>query len=1471
MRFRLKTRVRLMAFYIMVLMSVVISAGAVVFTGVNRASSSDSRSNITIHDELDKDAAYVSKLKLVDLSTGTEPFDKNDSPGNDSSASNKIVRSFDTVVYNYEYTITPDSATDYYKRGRVGFRIELPYDKSKVRFDEDAMTWVDKTPGYEAKTTMEQINGVQTQVFIAYRLLEPTPTVSTTIPGTSTIKIHLKVGAAENGFRFHPTVKAWTVPNDEQHRMMTCDTEDVTVSATPQIDIKVEKANPSYTDTGEVDFDGAPGWFNYGKGKMKGALSDFGLAVDLRWADKSKGLKGIEIPKGPISFDLTISNAWRDTGSSTNHANRGDLQPLLWDWTKMGSAQTNGRTSSLGLHILPVRELAGFASSSHDGPYYFYDTIDGKNVSKNTCTYRSGHFTVTEVLNPDNTKTLHVTLDNYKIDPDSFPTDSADVKKTVFNSNFVDGKGNVQVGQISSARFQLFSPTYTSDGKYVKDLYNHDVTLQQDLTIASGITATGASGAKVSQQSYTGNDHEWLSFAMRPAFWQVLSYLCPYQNTVFWNGMDCYGWASDDARRGTDSALQGEDIAVLTGYQTRNVNSVMGVELVKIDPNVIEVPDSPRFLDDRPSWNNNSVSPNLYAKPPKIKYGVRADGKAWSSDQEQNEADISSLVYYDTPAEAKRHGLICGILFGDSGAAPADYYLDSYVRHFGPGLVLRVKDGAKLGSVAQLTGVVYAWTREQLAGSNGAPAVYASDEEWRNWTYGINPIDFMSKVRPQYRYGSDGHYRKAQYDETGYIGQDSPDSNLGDSVYIVGERPRVDVTTEQTNKADGTVKTVFDLGNAERIVDWKISANADTMKSSIGKTHDTDLYVTATLPKGLSYNPGSSYLDGEYEQGDSSGGSIKNGVPLEPVITANGDGTTTLQWTIRGVKSDGTNHYVHYSTTIGDMVNPDNDVQDGQKFDTIVRIKSRLNKALPTWNRKTAAVFSIKISKLRSSAVATSAEPSLNDVDREIGFHDRLGINDKANLYAVAIMPYSKSDRGGFTGSYKMSALTVSTENEDLHAVEVWFTNDVRYRAVDPLKITRDEVKGWHKAMLDVSTGTVTIPSGYEAPTAWGVTADAVSTQGSYDFRVRLKPKGNAPGDLYRAIWTDGDSTVSATAVVVSRSVSGVQWLDRNRDGVRQDTDYLMPGVKVSLVDKTTGKTLMGLDGKELSTVTDKNGHYELTGVPAGSGYQLRFKPALKTNWDRLSVTVKKAPGSTPETDSSGIGVMKTTSGNVEYAYIDLAEFPAADKMTSSVYIDSNENSGVLDGHPVNLMFTISKSLVGRDNGEWSPEDRYKAIIAPMDASSDLSLLSVAQNGNNGGENKTVVTSDGILFTDPSSKTVMVDTDRLLSMPTGRYSWKISEDATSKVANVLYDKSEYVVKVVSSIDPVSLTTSLSLTIDKNGQGIGSTDIRFKNRYVGMGEMPMTGSNQLIWLTILVAVMSIVISVVSIDSIRSRRN
>lgn len=68
--------------------------------GITPFKSKSAAPDITLNDELTEDKAYVSKIKQVEVHDGTAPFDKDNARGNDSGDNNRIVRSFDNVVYS---------------------------------------------------------------------------------------------------------------------------------------------------------------------------------------------------------------------------------------------------------------------------------------------------------------------------------------------------------------------------------------------------------------------------------------------------------------------------------------------------------------------------------------------------------------------------------------------------------------------------------------------------------------------------------------------------------------------------------------------------------------------------------------------------------------------------------------------------------------------------------------------------------------------------------------------------------------------------------------------------------------------------------------------------------------------------------------------------------------------------------------------------------------------------------------------------------------------------------------------------------------------------------------------------------------------------------------------------------------------------------------------------------------------------
>lgn len=1367
--------------------------------------------DVTIHDMLDTDSAVVSRLRLTDRITGTAPFDKDNERGDDKDENNDIVRSYDTVTYDYEYTLTPDSTMDYYRRTRVGFRFELPYPQDKVTFDAEKMGWVDHTPGYEPKLTTETINGTVTQVYTCYRLLEPTSQSPTVNPGTGSIGLSVAVKGAPHGYRFHPTVKAWpawdkTNPTNTGTHPPAVDTPaDVTVSA--KLNLNVRMVDYGNVDRGVFDFSsGAANAPNRTEGKVTGLGWGVALVTELRWPDRTKGLKGLEAPSGRITYRLRLSNQYSDdTKTGTKHPMERRWQPLLYDYGHIDNEDSKyGRTFAW---MGDLRYRAPGVADRADG----YDRVARGDTTITTTTGGRG----TDVT---------VSFDGY--DTSVFPIHNKLNGTHNCSTDYMTSDcSTMQVGAIHTDVLQFVTPT-SRDGRTVAQYYGN-VDQTANITMDDmGLTATGVSGDRLataednSNQAATGDDHAGSAVNVRiPGTYSTRVRYTYWGNDMSWNDAGTNGdWTHPDYSNGSDSLIQGAKLRLQIGHniiiQSEGDAEVMGMGLVKFDPNSIEP------VDDHPD-TQPTIFMNVFTwgmRVTKLRnqipywYAVKKDGTDWKDYREQRDTKISGLDYYPTLNEAKRHGTIVGMLFEDHNTV--DPTGTSFNRTFTPivSLPARILDTARIGTVTPIVADTAYWTRNSLARVANLNAD-TPNTQWQQWSDSLATRlpEYANTVKPNLTYSGDT-YRPATFDDNGaYQGGDTADTLKGDSLYIAGETPHIAKQVEQTNEA-GNVKTVYDLDKEQRTVDWKLTATADTSTTTDGGQYTTDYIITDTLPKGLTYVDGSMTVGGQYTQHTPDKGTVTGGTPVTPTIAVNKNGTTTMTIRVNGARADsGTQTVIHYSTTIGDASDPDHDVKNNDSFTNHASIQSKRNMAPPLAPKAQIADMTVRVSRTRASALATRADPLLNDINRPLGYRNMLGNfskDEKTNPYAVDVMPCTGLNQSNYHGDYVMTGLTVKAgAGASMNGVKVYFTNDQKWRNVDATKITREQVQQWTEATVNATTGKVTIPDGYSKPVAWAFTSPSLPANARYDFSLSIKPTGNKAADSYVNRWADGDNKVDAVTQVVERKVNGVAWFDTNQDGIRQDSDRLLPDVNVTLVD-ANGRTVTSVDGKPCTATTDRNGHYEIGSIPAGSGFKLRFTPKTGTAWHGQNVTVKNAKDASEATDSDS-DREDDSHGNMVAGVITLKPFPALDEMTSAVYEDPNEDHGMsgtlMPATPAT--FKAVKVLDGRPNGAWTDRDRYVADITALDGAPANAVPST------------------ITFADNRTQTLQINSNAFAKE--GVYRYQVRERKGDN-PGVAYDSRTWILTVTVTDDLTTFTRRI--TANTTCDGVQSDAIQFTNTY-----------------------------------------
>lgn len=416
--------------------------------------------------------------------------------------------------------------------------------------------------------------------------------------------------------------------------------------------------------------------------------------------------------------------------------------------------------------------------------------------------------------------------------------------------------------------------------------------------------------------------------------------------------------------------------------------------------------------------------------------------------------------------------------------------------------------------------------------------------------------------------------------------------------------------------------------------------------------------------------------------------------------------------------------------------------------------------------------------------------------------------DEKTDPYAVDIMPYRGLNQSNYHGDYALTGLTVKAgAGASMNGVKVYFTTDQKWRNVDATKITREQVTQWTEATVNATTGKVTIPDGYSKPVAWAFTSPSLPANARYDFSLSIKPTGNSASDMYVNRWADGDNKVDAVTQVVERKVSGVAWFDTNHDGIRQDSDRLLADVTVTLVDGN-GRTVTSVDGKPCTATTDRNGHYEIGSIPAGSGFKLRFTPKTGTAWHGQNVTVKNAKDASEATDSDS-DREDDSHGDMVAGVITLKPFPALDEMTSAVYEDPNEDHGMSGTLMLATPATFKavKVLDGRPNGAWTDRDRYVADITALDGAPASAVPST------------------ITFADNRTQTLQINSN---AFPTdGVYRYQVKERKGDN-AGVAYDSRTWILTVTVTDDLTTFTRRI--TANTTCDGVRSDAIQFTNTY-----------------------------------------
>lgn len=1106
---------------------------------------------------LTPDGAEVTGLKVLSVVDGTEPFDGDDAPGNDSSPQNGIVRSFDSVNYTLAYTMgLHETDFNYFTEGDVWCRFELPVSASEATFDVDAMAWM----------VDPQLETTDDSVVLTCRRHVDCGDYTSAIPGAGTLSVIVKVQGMENGAQLIPEFSLWMDGNgDELVRSLS--PEPLTVSAAPRYNVGI------YTS----QYQSPAGNFDLASGEASqsgqgGKIYSAGIVLQLCNDRVEKGLRGLELPAGDITFDLEL-HAWEQVyGGSIEERET----PVLWDY------KTNDAVRERG--VLDRNLIIG---NETELPYSASVPLDG-GTDDRSCT-DSGTWSIEQEGN-----ILHVTVSGYRFSEDySFPT--------------LPGLYDAATGCFSSGYLQILCPADSAD----------EVDADYYLTISDGnLRASSVSGQEL--QRSAGNENQMNQeddsittqgqyhdgiFGKEQQFFKSFDGLSEGAENIFastWEGGDGSAW------RGTELLL-----GSCMGLYSNEVVPYSFNLLQKFDDEGFEI--SPDAGEDDVQISLTGTS-NMEIK---VRYAAKPDGTGWKDDAEMDETQEEELIYYRDMQSLLADQKTCvGVLYeGRNGTIHPDYRLGQYMIQLWMFTDVTIRESAKPHGVYQTVNSLAVWDE----------AGRLDDTQTR-----LNP----DAVYPEpYAYRRNGEenawYQKAEYHADGSLVEGTHAGG-----YLSGNSMRVAqfegvIKNEIADlDADGNPKTSYDVGAGQNEVTYALTPQVRTPDTPAEKT--TPVTVTSRLPENLTYVSGSAVRDGEAleptaELLEDHTTLLTWKLPKEPVNEESSPICYTAQiGNMEEPERDVKNGDI--LTQTADIQTDEDPVKISELFGnrasvglkviklTDVRILKSIEEDLV--EQDTAVTFTMECSNTSQNPVENLAAMDV------LPYADDGRASDYEGVYQVTELLLD-------TEHCPASELSVYYTTQE----EIRGKDASEFSAENPIwkeasRTQTEEGILFHIPEMPEETVKAVVLGGTLAPLemarlTWQIQPEGNDGGDCYGNHATLFVPG----------LPDVVETQPVRARVIGRRLSGLAWNDSDRDGRRAADEQLLAGVKVTLTDMD-GEEVADVHGNPVEPViTGEDGAYVFEDLRDGT-YAVHFSGTEDWEISEWELTKEKVSGVSEEENS---------------------------------------------------------------------------------------------------------------------------------------------------------------------------------------------------------------------------------------------
>ena len=1289
-------------------------------------------------------------------------------PGDDSGEKNAIVRSNDSVTYKLATTISPVDPDmhipDEGYKTHLYVEAVLPCGYDEAEFDAS-------TSGLAAYTVFEeQRDGKTVQILRGY--WEKTMKAA----GTVVHELKVRVKWAENGTTIQPTFKQWISGNEENTaNPVVAPAKTLTVSAAGKYNVALAK-NSMLSHTGYFDLDtGLEASEQDAKDTSRnivyGTLMGYGLTVELYNTTAEKGLRGLELPKSPLEFDMRLNGALYLNGEPILGSD-GKAAPYVWAYkenskTDYGMA-LGGTTYSVNMNWNDVDDF-------DTNTQFAYDAAPINSGGGANACYSGGGWSMTgtQPTADDRETVLHFTVNDYAFDNSTNPTqNSADQNDSTLSAKNVKAftAGYLQVifpfdpdelgdnvngfvavnmeAAVSDLQIKTLSdqtPVSTEIGKDTlanyygeNDVDDHAVNEmryadnylndQTGLYIFHG--GPGGGDEIEVTNSYSGVSGNGIGARLSTHNGADGNSSTPLGTEVYINGaLNYYSehYRTDDPDHYPKQYIPDE----LFNAQTDNkeeFNYLTAMNLLqRFDGDVFKPIGTSAVVNKRfnntgstcnigngafiistteskPTWDTSNT-PATLGYNLTILYAAKPDGTNWKKVDLGNHTDDGgsadmdkyseeNLLYFTTMEELENYfaaqgkkGTCVGILYEFRNCCIRDKRS------------ITVSSRMQSTDDFSYTGRTYATTNEariwhtyrpdyKAARADGTLSDILYDFEWADIKSGnaIGKAYPTGTVLHTHNHATDvtlvgyqanqiaadnedySGYKKTEYKDGSQVPGTHNGWRAGNSILFYTLDSSISIRNTDIQRGSNRVQDTYNVSKGERIANFRIDPNVGP--SSATKYHDlvingsqtTDVTITLTLPKGLNYRDGSVAFD--YSQDpERPGDKYEEGeLNWNIEVKENPDGTTTLIFTTKISDVSKTLPDITYSASIGDAVDPQNDVKDGQSLTTQVSIRTGYSEENPVAaNTKTDSV-TIKVKKENEDGIFKSVRKILREVGDEFVFELTYanGSPDAREIKILDVMPYNGDGRGTeFHGGYRISSIVLSVKAEEPGNAVSTFQSIVNkgglYYLGGQIVANENNLVPEQKALLlsaakegtklvgDVNEGERTITytltnemqvlaTDLNSVALYGdfpqiagnttvhlelkMTPVATGKESETDLRQRLiadeNDKFQTGSDVY---WNDffyksmSDPVISnkVNVQVVDRTITGSVWMDQDQDGKITTAlgDKMLKGINVTLYEvNENGEIVKGakdiLGNDVPSTETNEKGQYEFSNLAPG-------------------------------------------------------------------------------------------------------------------------------------------------------------------------------------------------------------------------------------------------------------------------------